>query len=142
MPGRHGSVSAVTRWLLLGMYLVLIAAGVVSLIRPSPLVYSLIPGWVMVLWGSFFVGGATLSAAGVWRGNWAGEAIGLPLLASACALYATALWVQTAEFGPHATGAVVFTGLVIAALAIKLAERWLVALTLLRISRTAVGDGH
>lgn len=129
-----------TRWPLLLMYVVLVAAGVVSLVAPSRLVYSLIPGWVTVVWACFFVAGGGAAAVGVVRGDWAGEVIGLPLAASACALYSGALLVQATAFSGRVSGAVVFVALLSAAYALGLAERWLTASSLLRITRR-VGDG-
>lgn len=122
------------KWPLLLMYLVLVAAGVVSLVKPSPLVYSLIPGWVTIVWACFFTAGGAASAIGVARGDWAGEVIGLPLASSACALYSGALLVQATAFD-QAAGAVVFVALLSAAYALGLAERWLIASSLLRLSR-------
>lgn len=124
-----------SKWPLLGMYLVLVAAGLVSLGWPSLYVYSLIPHWVTAVWAWFFVVGGTLSAAGALRGDWAGEVIGLPLASSACALYSASLIVQVSAFHPRSVGAVVFVALLAAAYAIGLTERWLVALSLLRLSR-------
>lgn len=125
-----------TKWPLLVMYVMLTVAGVVSLARPSPVVYSLIPPWVTVAWAAFFALGGACSAVGVLRGDWAGEVIGLPLACSACALYSAALFVQASAYPERVSGAAWFVGLLVAAYAAGLGERWRNTWSLLRMSRS------
>lgn len=76
-------------------YLMFASAGVAAVIFPSPSVEESAGHFLTAIWVSFLFLGGTISAAGRICGRWAGELVGLPLLAGALAVYALALAYNT-----------------------------------------------
>jgi hypothetical protein len=114
------------------MYLLLMVSGIFAFTYKSPAVSQYLQPWVLAVWASFFTFGGFASAFGILKGNWAGEAVGLPFLGSALSVYGTALvW---SGFSRSNSVAVV-TGIILLAFAIGILGRWRESRRMLRIAR-------
>lgn len=121
--------------ILMLQYLLLSIAGILALIKPTPNVYDLMPTLVVYVWGIFFALGGIVSCLGVTTGFREGEAIGVPLLSSACIMYGSALLYQSTNQGPASFFVFLFVGLFSVSYGVGLLDRWVSSLHVVNVSR-------
>lgn len=133
--------SGYARWSLAGHDLFFITAGVCCLLAKSSAVKYLVPNLIPYIWALFYIIGGVLCLGAVIRRNPIGKVLGLPLLASASALYGICIFLQYYRYNDGAY-------LIVAALLIghsfSLLSRWAGALHLfhtIQESRTPRGGG-
>ena len=102
-------------------YLCFIVAGVTAVLFTAPSVRTTSSPPLVIMWVTFLVAGGGLSAAGRILGRWAGEFVGIPLLAAAFVIYAAAILYTTIASGLY-TGFPAASAL--AALFAIVAARW------------------
>lgn len=124
-----------TKWPHIAIYLLLFVAGCLAFVYRSPAVEQRLSPWALYIWSSFFVLGGASSTYGMLRGNWGGEALGLPLLWAASTVYGAALTLRGFVGPGENNGPAIVTGLIITSLAVYLLGRWCEAIQMLRISR-------
>lgn len=121
------------RWPHLLMYVLLSIGGILAFFYKSPTVDQYLNDWRVVVWAAFFFFGGSFSAYGLIRGNWGGEAVGIPFLISALSVYGVVL--VYAGSRPTGNNVAIVTGLIILAFSVGLIGRWLEARRMLRIAR-------
>lgn len=103
-------------------YTSFIACGIGAAMFPSPSVETTAGSHFMLwLWVIFLVAGGLVSAFGRFLGRWAGEFVGLPLLAAAFAIYAVSLITTTITSG-RLTG--IPAGIALVAILFLVGGRW------------------
>ncbi|GAA4992602.1 hypothetical protein WHI96_07990 [Pseudonocardia tropica] len=116
------------RWLLVPFYGFLFVAGLIALGHPSAAVsMSASPLFTWVWAGFYVVGGFTCTVGALFKSLW-GEAAGLPLIASASAIYGTAVLLT---YSDREDAAYLVVGLLLMSQALGLFDRWLGVMSLL-----------
>ncbi len=85
-------------------YLMMVFAGVASVVSPAPSVQRATSALnaLIVVWSTFLILGGLLAAVGAWTDRWFGELTGLPLLAAVFLVYAIGAGVGAATSNPTA----------------------------------------
>jgi hypothetical protein len=122
------------------MYLAFSGGGLAALFFPSNAVAANVPSWMVYVWASFFIAGGLICSVGMIVRRWAGELVGLPLLASAATLYGVAVGSQFWEPSRH-DGAYLFVAALLLAQAAGLLDRWVAQWRLLQLARRLTADG-
>jgi hypothetical protein len=128
-----GSVTAV-RPLLLLMYLFFTAAGLACMFAPSRAVAGQVAPWMTLVWAGFFLVGGIFCFVGAVGQRWAGELLGLPLIAASALIYGSALLISYSD-PSRRDGAYLFVGALLVAQALSIVERWVTKLRLFRVAQ-------
>lgn len=115
-------------------YVLILCAGVVSMIKPTPTVYSVVPPVTVYLWAGFFVLGGLTSLLAVASGYRIGEVVGIPLIGSACLIYGVAVVYQSTIQTARSVFVFIFVGVLFVSYAAGLFERFISALNVVQIS--------
>lgn len=111
-------------------YLFFLLAGIVAFFAPAQIVERVLVEVLVYAWASFLIVGGGLCLGGKVRGNWVGEIIGLPLLATANYIFGILLFAESETTAAIAIGGV-FLGI-----GTSLIGRWI---ELLKLSKDNQG---
>jgi len=119
------------KWPYILMYGFFVVAGVLAFIYPTRAILDALQTYLVYLWSSFLFLGSVLSLYGALRDRYSGEIIGLPLLATANAIFGTALLAYGSSPAAYAIGCI-FWGI-----GFGLLGRWFEMKAILKIAREA-----
>lgn len=116
-------------------YLAFTVAGTFAFIFPAQVILNSLQAVLVYAWAGFLAGGGLLALVGSLRRTWAGELVGLPLLAASSAVFGGAL------LGYGQTSAAIAIGFVFLGISGSQVARWMDLLPLPKISREVDDDG-
>jgi len=119
------------KWPYILMYSFYVVAGVLAFIYPTRAILDALQIYLAYLWSSFLFFGSALSLYGSLRDRISGEIVGLPLLATANAIFGTALLAYGVSPAAYAIG-LIFWGV-----GFGLVGRWFEMKAILKIAREA-----
>jgi hypothetical protein len=132
--------SGYTRWLLAGHDLCFIVAGVWCVLAKSNAVKYLVPHLIPYIWAAFYTIGGILCLGAVIKRNPIGKVLGLPLLASASALYGACILLQYQRYND---GAYLIISTLLIGQACNLIGRWIGAMRLFHtIQEARISEGQ
>lgn len=134
LPAAGGGAVTNVRLLILLMYLFFTAAGFACLFAPSRAVAGQVAPWMTLVWASFFLVGGGLCLAGALAERWAGELLGLPLIAASALIYGSALLISYSD-PMRRDGAYLFVGALLVAQSLSIVERWVTKWRLFRVAQ-------
>lgn len=117
------------------MYLFFSVAGVLAMIWPAQVILTVFQIGLVYTWAGFLLIGGASSLFGTLKKTWAGELVGLPLLAVSNLIFGIALM----SFGQ--TSASWAIGWVFVGVSCGLGARWLDLRSLVKISEEVGGNG-
>lgn len=129
-----GNAVTNVRVLILLMYAFFTAAGLVCLFAPSRAVAGQVAPWMTLVWASFFLVGGTLCLLGALTKRWAGELLGLPLIAASALIYGAALLFSYSD-PMRRDGAYLFIGALLVAQSCSIVERWVTKWRLMQVAQ-------
>lgn len=119
-------------------YVLMTLAGIVSFIRPSTSVYSVVPPGAVYTWAGFLVVGGAVSFVGAATGYRIGEVIGVPLVGSACVIYALSVIYQSSIQTTRSVFVFVFVGMLILSYAVGLLDRFISAWNIVHVTEEII----
>lgn len=79
------------KWPWFVMYVTYLAAGILFAIYPSQAILTALQASIAYVWSAFLIAGSGVSLYGIVRDSWAGEIVGIPLVASSNAIFGVVL---------------------------------------------------
>lgn len=115
-------------------YLLVLIAGIIAVVKPTPTVYSVVSAWVVYAWALFFLVGGAIALVGAVSGYRIGEIIGIPLIASASLVYGVAVIYQSTIQTARSVFVFIFVGVFAISYAVAMFDRFIDACNIIRIS--------
>jgi hypothetical protein len=116
-------------------YLLFLLAGVVAFFAPSRILSQPLVGLLVYGWATFLTVGSFLCLLGKFRGNWAGEIVGLPLLGVSSWIFGVLLFFEGTSPAAFAVGGI-FCGM-----ATLFGGRWTELMKLAKANQGVNSDG-